>query len=465
MASTAALPDLDSTADRLRATFAGGRTRDLAWRERQLDGLLRLIEEREAELLDALAADLGRPPFEGWLADLRSTGREVEHLRKHLRRWAADEKVRPPWQLALARTRIIREPLGAVLVIAPWNYPFYLSVLPLATALAAGNTVCLKPSEVAPKVSAAMAELLPQFVDPEAVVVVEGAVEETTALLAQRWDHIFYTGNGAVGRVVARAAAEHLTPVTLELGGKSPTIVAADANLDIAAKRIAWGKFLNAGQTCVAPDYVLADRSIHDELVAKLADHTRAQRGEQPRASDSFGRIVNDRHARRLQAMLDAGGYRTVACGGEVDVEARYLAPTVLGGVDRDAAVMGDEIFGPILPVVPVDSIDDAIAVVNAGDKPLALYVFSSSDATVEKVLRGTSSGGACINDVMTHLLIPGLPFGGVGPSGHGAYHGKFGFETFSHSKSVLERPTWFEMPILYPPYAGWKAKLAKKLF
>lgn len=465
MAITEQHAALSSTAERLRSVFASGRTRDLAWRERQLDGLLRLLAEREGELLDALAADLGRPRFEGWLADLRATGREVEHLRRHLRSWAADEKVKAPWQLALTKNRIIREPLGAVLVIAPWNFPYYLTLLPLATALAAGNVVCVKPSELAPKASAAMAELLPQYLDPDVVAVVEGAVEETTALLGQRWDHIFYTGNGTVGRVVARAAAEHLTPTTLELGGKSPTIVAADADLDVAATRIAWGKFINAGQVCVAPDYVLVDASVHDELVAKLADATRSQRGEEPRRSDSFGRIVNDRHARRLQGLLDRGGYRTVACGGEVDVEARYVAPTVLGGVDRDAALMGEEIFGPILPVVPVDSIDDAIAFVNQGDKPLALYVFSSSDATVERVLRGTSSGGACVNDLMTHLLNPGLPFGGVGESGTGSYHGRWGFDTFSHRKSVLSRPTWFEMPILYPPYTGLKAKIAKKFF
>ena len=453
------------TVARLRRTFEGGGTRDLGWRRAQLDGLLRMFADHEVEFLDALAADLGRPRFEGWLADVQATVREVKELRRNLARWTAERRVRPPWQLLAAKPRIMREPLGVVLIIAPWNYPVHLLVTPLAAALAAGNAAVVKPSELAPAVSAVLAELLPAYLDAEAVAVVEGGVAETSTLLQERFDHIFYTGNGRVGRIVAEAAARHLTPVTLELGGKCPVIVDAGANLRVAARRVVWGKFINAGQTCVAPDYVLVAESVHDELVDEMVRAVQAHRGADPRHSESFGRIVNESHARRLQALLDQGGYGTIAFGGTVDVAARYVAPTILAKVERHAAVMGEEIFGPILPVVPVDDTEEAIRHVNAGEKPLALYVFASSDAVVKRVLQTTSSGGACVNDVMTHLLVPGLPFGGVGASGYGDYHGRWGVETFSHRRSVLERPTWFEMPVLYPPYSAAKERIVRRLF
>ena len=450
--------------DRARATFDSGRTRDLAWRRRQLDGLIRMLEERETDFLDALQADLGRPRLEGWLADLRVTVRDVQDLRKNFARWARDQRVMPPLPLLLTKTKIVREPLGVVLVIAPWNYPVYLLVSPLAAALAAGNAAVVKPSEVSPSVSAALAEHLPRYVDPEAVAVVEGGVPETQALLAQRFDHIFYTGNGNVGRQVAEAAARNLTPITLELGGKSPVIVDRDADIAGAARRIVWGKFLNAGQTCVAPDYVLAHEEIHDELVDTLASVIAERYGDDPAGSDSFGRIVNERHAQRLKGLLDAGGYKAVACGGTVDVEGRYVAPTVLAGVDHEAAVMGEEIFGPILPVLSVGSVDDAISYVNGHDKPLALYVFTNSMGTADRVLRRTSSGGACVNDVMNHLLPPALPFGGVGPSGTGAYHGRWGFEQLSHRKSVMTRPRWMELKAMYAPYTAAKERIIRRL-
>lgn len=459
--------DIRTTAERvdtLRATFAAGRTRPLAWREAQLDALARLLAECEDELVEAIRADLGRPPFEGWLADIAASVRDVEHNRKHLRRWARDEKVRPPMQFAAARTRIVREPLGVVLVIAPWNYPVNLLLMPLAAAIAAGNTVVLKPSELTPTVSATIARLIPRYLDPEAVIVVEGGVAETTELLELPFDHILYTGNGRVARVVAAAAAQHLTPVTLELGGKSPVIVDRDANLKIAAKRIVWGKFINAGQTCIAPDYVLAHRDVHDELVSRMVEVVTDHFGTDPAASDSYGRIVDERHTRRLLALVEAGGFERVACGGTGDLTQRYVAPTILAGVERDAEVMRDEIFGPVLPVLRVDSVDDAVGYVNDHDKPLALYVFGRDDVA-ERVLGTTSSGGACINDVMTHFLIGDLPFGGVGPSGHGKYHGRSGFDLFSNRKAVLARPTWFEAPMLYPPYSSWKQRIVKRAF
>jgi aldehyde dehydrogenase (NAD+) len=292
---------------------------------------------------------------------------------------------------------------------------------------------------------------------------VEGGVDETTALLEQRWDHVFYTGNGRVGRVVAAAAARHLTPVTLELGGKSPAIVDRSADVRVAARRIAWGKFVNAGQTCVAPDHVLVHRDVESSLLSELATAVRSFYGSDPSASPDYGRIVDDRHFARLRRLLDAGGYNTVVCGGDGDPSTRYLAPTIVAGVSPDAAMMRDEIFGPILPVIAVDDVEAAIEIVRAGDKPLALYVFSGSDAVAERVLETTSSGGACVNATVMHLAVPELPFGGVGESGTGAYHGLRGFQAFSHRRSVLERPTRPDPSVLYPPYTRWKQRLLRR--
>ncbi len=450
---------------RLRQTHAGGRTRPLAWRQAQLDGLLRLLSEREDELVAALVEDLGRAPFEAWAADVRSSAREIEDLRRHLASWMAPEKRKVPMLFRPGRARVVSEPLGVVLVIAPWNYPFQLLLNPLAAALAAGNAVVAKPSEVAPASSAAMARLLPLYLDPDAVAVVEGGIPETTALLEQRWDHIFYTGNGTVGRIVAAAAARHLTPVTLELGGKSPVIVARDANLKLAASRVAFSKFLNAGQTCVGSDHVWVHRDVEQAFLDAVRAEITKRFGKDPRASKDFGRIITTGHAQRLADLLDGAGYE-VAAGGQVDVEARYVAPTVLRGVSRDAAVMGEEIFGPVLPVLPFDDLSEVTEAINAGDKPLALYLFTGSEETVEQVVGGTSSGGVCVNDALTHLLVPTLPFGGVGGSGYGAYHGRTGFDTFSHRKAVYHRPSWMvDPPLLNPPYPRWKQALARRFF
>lgn len=455
--------DLPALAARLRATVTQGRTRDLAWRESQLDALGRLLVEREDELLAALAEDLGKPPFEAWAADLRATGREVEEYRRHLRRWAAPVRQRTPLVVKPGRAYVVPEPLGAVLVIAPWNYPVYLLLTPLAAALAAGNAVVCKPSEVAASTSAALARLLPQYLDPDAVAVVEGGVEETTALLEQRWDHIFYTGNGTVGRIVAEAAARHLTPVTLELGGKSPVIVDRGANLRQAAARIAFAGWSNAGQTCIAADHVWVHRDDEDRLLDLLRAEIRRRYGSDPRSSPDYARIVTSRHTERLQQLIDAGGH-TLVCGGQVDVAARYVAPTILRDVRPGAAVMQEEIFGPVLPVLTYTDLDEPLSAINAGDKPLALYLFTADDAVVERVTAETSSGGLVVNDTMTHVLVSGLPFGGVGASGYGAYHGRWGFDTFSHRKAVLRRPSYLpELPALRAPYRSWKLRLMRR--
>ncbi len=447
----------------LRTTFESGRTRPLAWRKAQIAGLRRMLEEGEDELVAALQQDLGRPRVEAFAADIGHTKTELRHMDRHVAGWMKPTKVRAPMTVAPATAWVQPEPLGVALVIAPWNYPIQLLVEPLAIAIAAGNCVVAKPSELAPACSAALARLLPRYVDPDAVAVVEGGVEETTALLAERWDHIFFTGSTAVGRVVAEAAAKHLTPTVLELGGKSPTYVHASADLDVAARRIVWGKFFNAGQTCIAPDYVLADRSIRDALVDKLVQQVGEFYGSDPSASDSLGRIVNERHLARLQRLLDAGA-GTVATGGTVDASTRYVAPTITVDPAPESPVMQEEIFGPILPVLAVDGVDEAKAFVTARPKPLALYVFAERDDVIDSVLDDVSSGGACVNQTLMHLIPADLPFGGVGDSGMGSYHGKAGFDALSHRKSVLRKRTKPDLRMLYPPYKGLTEQLVKRL-
>ncbi len=444
-----------------RARFESGATRPIAWRLRQLDGIARLCKEREDEIAEALREDLGKPHIEAYSAEISFTANEASHTRKQLAAWMKPERVPTTMLVQPGTSRIVREPLGVVLVIAPWNYPFQLAVGPLVGALAAGNCAVVKPSEVAPATSALLARRLPEYLDPDAVKVVEGGVSVSTALLAERFDHVFYTGNGAVGRIVMEAAAKHLTPVTLELGGKSPCLVDDAVDLDVAARRIALGKWYNAGQTCVAPDYVLVHRKRHDDLLDALSRTIREFYGEDPQRSPDYGRIVNARHHRRLTALLPSG---RVVTGGRHDEADRYLAPTVLRDVAADSPVMADEIFGPILPVLPVDDLDEAIAFVNARPKPLALYVFSTDRAAQDRVLERTSSGGAAVNHIWLHLAVPGLPFGGVGPSGMGAYHGRHSFELFSHRKAVLRKPTLIDPTLMYPPYTPTKQRWLKRI-
>ncbi|WP_020075164.1 aldehyde dehydrogenase family protein [Cryocola sp. 340MFSha3.1] len=450
------------TVDELRSAFEQGVTKPLAWRLDQLRALRRMLTDRSAEFEDALLADLAKSPTESQIAELGFVVGEIDHTLKHLRRWLRPRRVSVPGALLPARASTMLEPVGVVLVIAPWNYPVQLLLAPLVGALAAGNAVVLKPSELAPATSAAMARLIPLYLDPRAVAVVEGGVEDTTDLLAQRWDHIFYTGNGRVGRIVAAAAVENLTPVTLELGGKSPVYVDATVDIAAVARRIAWGKFMNAGQTCVAPDYVLAERSIVPRLADALRDAVRDLYGDDPAESPDYGRIVNDRQFERLTGMLGSG---TAAVGGDHDAETRYLAPTVLTDVAPESPAMAEEIFGPILPILPVDGLDDAIRFIRAGNKPLALYVFTSSATTRRRILTETSSGAVGFGVPAAHLAVAGLPFGGVGESGVGAYHGERSLRTFSHEKAVLSKPLSPDtMQLIYPPYTEAKDRFARGL-
>ena len=442
---------------RLRATFATGRTKPLDWRLRQLDGVSRLVTERESDIAAALASDLGRNAHDSWFGDIASTNAEAEFAIKHLKKWMRPQRVGVPLALMPGKASYRYEPLGVVLVIGPWNYPFYLCLGPMIGALAAGNCVVVKPSEHASASSATMAELIPRYLDREAVTVVEGKAQVTQQLIDARVDHVFFTGGTEIGRKIMEAAAPHLTPVTLELGGKSPAIVTRDADLEVAARRIVWGKIINSGQTCLAPDYVLVEDSVKDELVSMLRSSLSEMRaGESP-----LQQIVNERQFRRLQSLLDE---RTghVAMGG--NSAATSIEPTIVVDADPDSELMKGEIFGPILPVLGVGSLSDAIDFINGREKPLAVYIFSKSKATQQRVFEDVPSGGATANHTLMHVLAPQLPFGGVGESGIGTYHGKWGFECFSHRKATLVMRSRPDLRMIYPPYSDREKKLLRRL-
>src|SRR3954447_4829735 len=455
IAAGRSIPD---TVAQLRATFRGGRTKPIEWRLAQLDAIIRLVEEREADFAEALAKDLGRPAVEAWLADLAPITAEIKYALKHLRTWAKPKRVKVPLSVQPGRAWYQYEPLGVTLIIGPWNYPIHLMLAPLVGAIAAGNCAILKPSEHTPACSALLAELVPQYLDRESVAVVKGAADVTQELLDQALDHCFFTGGPEIGKAVMAGAAKHLTPVTLELGGKSPVIVADDAKVRTAARRIAMAKLLNSGQTCVAPDYVMVDRRIREPFVDELN-----------KAIDTFSGdptlpIVSTRQAGRIAALVEKAGGRVVR-GGKVDADNKRAELTVVVDPDSDSTLMREEIFGPVLPILTVDSMDDAIAHVQQGPKPLAVYLFSESRDNENRVLDEISNGATVINQLMYHLLVPGLPFGGVGMSGTGAYHGKWGFETFSHRKAVLRKPSWPDPPVAYPPFTKVKEWIMRKVF
>lgn len=452
---------MTSVADTLRIAYDSGLTRPLAWREHQLRQMVRMLEENEPRLLDALATDLGKPRVEGFMTDIAFVISEIELMIRNLKKWNRPERVGTPLVMRPATSRLVPEPLGVVLVIAPWNYPIQLLLVPAASAIAAGNAVVMKPSEVSAATATILGELVPRYLDQSSVAIVQGGVAETTELLEQRFDHIFYTGNGTVGRIVMAAAVKNLTPVTLELGGKSPVLIDASANVRVAARRVAWGKWMNAGQTCVAPDYVMVDERIRQSFLDELGTAITEFYGDEPRSSDSYGRIVSSRHFDRLLA-LQSGG--TAVIGGESDAVDRYLAPTVLVDVDMDAQIMDEEIFGPLLPVIGVASMQEAIAYVNAHAHPLALYVFAEDKRVVADVLERTTAGGVTVNGTIMHLTNPNLPFGGIGESGMGGYHGKAGVRLFQHMKPVLTRSTRLDPSLTYPPYTDRKAKIFRKV-
>jgi aldehyde dehydrogenase (NAD+) len=450
---------ISSIIQQQRSFFGTSKTKDVDFRLTQLRALRQAVVEHQDAVIAALKADLGKPEPEAYLTEIGVT-KEIDYAIKHLRVWAKPQKVSLPLEQLPGSARIYAEPLGVTLIIGPWNYPFHLMILPLVGAIAAGNCALLKPSELAPHTSRVLAELIQATFDPAYITVIEGGLEVSQALLDQKFDHIFFTGGTAIGKIVMAAAAKHLTPVTLELGGKSPCIVDADIQVTYAARRIVWGKFLNAGQTCIAPDYLLVDRRVKPALLEAMQVAIREFYGDDPAQSPDYARIVNLRHFSRLANLLQDG---TVVIGGEKNPDDRYIAPTLLDQVSPEAQVMQDEIFGPILPVLDYDSLEEAIAFVNSKAKPLALYLFSKNRQVQQQVLRETSSGGACINDTVMQVAASTLPFGGVGESGIGSYHGKAGFDIFSHRKSVLHKSFWLDLNWRYPPYQG-KLALFKRI-
>ena len=433
---------------------------DITYRKRVLIKLLDVIAKRENDIIAALQADFRKPPFETVLTETSLVQSELKDAIRKIRRRARPKTVFPNVLNFPALDHICPEPYGNVLIIAPWNYPFLLSMIPLISAVSAGNSVVLKPSELAPNTASVLELLIAEVFDPTHVEVFQGGPNVSEKLIARRWDYIFFTGSIAVGKLVAKAAAEHLTPVTLELGGKNPCIVDQTANIQLAAKRIAWGKFLNAGQTCIAPDYLLVHKSVKEKFIERLKAEITALYGNEVKTSKDFARIISDKHFDRLTNMIDA---TKVVFGGQSDKSERFISPTLIDEPPIESGLMADEIFGPILPIIGYDSEDDIAKHILRYEKPLALYVFSARRAFAGRIIKNYSFGGGCINDTMIHFSNKRLPFGGVGNSGYGSYHGKFGFRTFSHYKSITKKATWLDITLRYAPYEK-KIHLLRKI-
>jgi len=435
-------------------------TTDISYRKQRLIKLLDVILKREEDIIQALQADFKKPPFESVLTE---TALVISELKDSIRkiRYRARPKMVFPNILNFPSTDFIYpEPYGKVLVIAPWNYPFLLAMTPLISAVAAGNSVVLKPSELTPNTASILELIIAETFDPVHVEVFQGGAEISERLLKQRWDYIFFTGSIAVGKLVAKAAAENLTPCTLELGGKNPCIVDETANLKLAAKRIAWGKFMNAGQTCIAPDYILVKSEVKEKFVGFLKDEIAAFYGDNPQESPDFARIINEKNFQRLANMIDD---TKVVFGGKKDKANLYIAPTIIDNPAAESVLMAEEIFGPILPILTYNSDEDVEKAIRKYEKPLSLYVFTDRKSFAKSIIKKFSFGGGCINDTVVHFSNKRLPFGGVGHSGFGKYHGRFGFETFSHLKAVTKKATWIDVPLRYAPYSG-KFNLVRKI-
>ncbi len=443
-----------------RHLFASGKTKDVAFRIEQLKLLKKVIIEQEFHIQTALKADLNKSEFESYISEIGLCLEEINYAIKHINSWAKPQKVNTPLTQFLASSQIYTEPLGIVLIIGAWNYPFQLMIAPLVGAIAAGNCAILKPSELAVNTSQVLSNIINKTFAPNFIHVIEGGKETTQQLLSQKFDHIFFTGSTEVGKIVMTEAAKQLTPVTLELGGKTPCIVDANTHIEYTARRIVWGKFLNAGQTCIAPDYLLVDKKVKKDLLANITSCIQNFYGNNPIESPDYGRIINEKHFNRLCKFLNIG---EIIIGGETNLSERYIAPTVIDQVNWEDAVMKEEIFGPILPVIEYNDLSEAIALVNSQPKPLALYFFSNNQQKQQQILQETSSGGVSINDTVMQSGVPDLPFGGVGASGIGSYHGKASFDTFSHKKSILNKSFLIDLKVRYAPYKE-KLKLVKRL-
>ncbi|WP_020403695.1 aldehyde dehydrogenase [Gracilimonas tropica] len=445
---------------RQKAYFRSGATKSVEFRMKQLELLKEVITKHEQDFVDAIFKDFRKPEFETYATEIGIIHDEINYALKNLENWTKKQRVSGSLVNFPSKNYTVAEPYGSVLIIAPWNYPVQLALLPVVGAVAAGNTVVIKPSELTPNTSSAIAGIMSTYFQDKFIAVAEGGVEVNQKLLEQEFDYIFFTGSTRVGKIVMKAAAEYLTPVTLELGGKSPCIVDKSANLEISARRIAWGKFLNAGQTCVAPDYILVQENSKNDLLKHLKSAIWDFYGEDPGESPDYPRIVNEDHFNRLMGYLKEG---SVFYGGQSDKKERYISPTILTDIEPNASVMEEEIFGPILPVLTFKEIEEAIDIINKKPKPLAFYVFTEDDKNESLLMESCSFGGGAVNDVVAHLGNPNLPFGGIGNSGMGAYHGKTSFDTFSHTKSIMKKTSWLDIPFRYAPYEG-KLKWIKKI-
>lgn len=439
--------------------FNSGATLSLDFRKKSLEKLYHCIRRRETEILDALSKDLGKSAFEGYMCEVGMALDEIRYCAKHLKNWAKPRKVRTPLAQFCSKSYRLPTPRGNTLIISPWNYPFLLTIDPLADALAAGNTAIVKPSAYSPVTSEVLRSILAECFPPEQVAVVTGGREENACLLEQNFDFIFFTGSQTVGKEVMRRAAEHLTPIALELGGKSPCIVDETANIELAAKRIVFGKFINCGQTCVAPDYILCHARVKDKLLGALRAQIQAQYGEQPLQNPNYGKIINEKHFTRLCGLIEGD---KVVFGGRVEPEKQRIEPTVMANADWSDKVMQEEIFGPILPVLSFENFDEIYSLLQDKQKPLACYLFTQNKKRAHEAFRRLQFGGGCINDVIIHLATHEMGFGGVKESGMGAYHGKTGFDLFSHTKSIVDKKTWVDLNIRYQPYTKGKEKAVR---
>jgi aldehyde dehydrogenase (NAD+) len=441
--------------------FKSKETQSVAFRKKSLIRLKKAILDNEDEILDALYKDLRKPKFEAYTSEIAVVITELEYFIKNIEKLAKPKRVKSSLLNFPSADYIYKDPYGRVLIMAPWNYPFQLVINPLVAAVAAGNCIICKPSEITAHTSSVLTELIAEVFDPEHVTVIEGGIEENQFLLKQKWDYIFFTGSTSVGKIVMKAAAEQLCPITLELGGKSPVIVNKDAKLQLAAKRIVWGKLFNAGQTCIAPDYIYVHESVKDTFIAYLISEIKLALGEDVQENDDFARIVNKKHFERIVTLIEKD---KVIYGGEINSEEQFIEPTLITDVNWESRIMKEEIFGPLLPILTFTNLNETIQTINALDKPLAAYYFGEKKKDKEIFLKDLYFGGGCINDTLIHITSEALPFGGVGPSGLGSYHGAKSFECFSHQKGIVKRGTWLDIPARYAPYDS-KLPLIKKLF
>lgn len=451
--------EIHQIVEKQRAYFHTGATLDVAGRIEALKRLKQTIVEMEDEIADALRSDLGKSRQEAYMCEIGMTLDEINHMVKHVAKYARERKVPTPLAQFISRSFVKPMPYGNVLIMSPWNYPFLLTIDPLIDAVAAGNTAVIKPSAYSPATSAVIVRLIHKCFAPEYVEVITGGRAENQCLFEEKFDYIFFTGSQAVGKEVMRHAANYLTPMTLELGGKSPCIVDASAKIDLAAKRIVFGKFLNCGQTCVAPDYILCQESVKEQLLAAIKKEITSQYGEQPLANRDYGKIINEKQYTRLIGLLNP---EKIVCGGQCDEQALRIAPTVMDSVTWEDAVMQEEIFGPILPILTFQTLDEVIQVVNTHQHPLAFYFFSEDKKAIKKMLKSCIFGGGCVNDTIIHLATAYMGFGGVGESGMGSYHGKVGFDTFSHKKSIVNKATCIDLPMRYQPYSKRNEKMIR---